>query len=772
MEVNDNLIKEIVSKYNKFLNKDIFISKRDYDNFLEKLKINEYLNTLKDSKYYKYIELISNDGYKYLENHNNKFIDYELNRYQDYFDNMFMDIDKNIKLDYEQRKAIVADEDYSLIVAGAGSGKTTTMAAKTKYLIEKKGIEPSKIMLLSFTNKACMELDYRINEEFNLGVEVLTFHKLGMQFIRQIFDKPVKICSSGTMALILDKYIRTKVFPDKKKFETMSRLFKEYLTFPKDAIKYPTFEEFYEASCNLTYEKNKNNLHEYNNNAIKKRLKNNITIKGEQLKSKGEVEIANFLTLNNIKYEYEKPYPNFVSNKHSYSPDFTIYNGELEYFVEYYGLATKEENGTISSTSINEYNRIIKKKRELHQHYKTDLIELYNDYEDYNVNYLTVLKEELTKRNIPFQKLTDEEIFRILYYSNQRRHYFKFSNLVSLFISNFKNKGYLDKDFIMLENKVNDNLLKEQLEFIREIYNYYDYSIHSKYIIDFNDMINYAYYGISKIKNTNKLKYDYIIVDEYQDISVIRYQLLKELANIYKSKIVAVGDDWQAIFAFSGSDINMFTNFYNLMGYADILRITNTYRNSQELIDISGKFILKNTKQLEKQLHSNKHLENPVELVSYENDKVIKLKQILDKLEEENKNYKILLLGRFKDDIDEVLNDFEFKRGIDDEIIYKNLHLVYLTVHSSKGLGFDQVILLNGIDGIKGFPAKIMDNPLIKILMPINNELIEYPEERRLFYVALTRTKNKVYILIPKQRLNRSEFVKEIENFDNVSKFN
>ena len=230
----------------------------------------------------------------------------------------------------------------------------------------------------------------------------------------------------------------------------------------------------------------------------------------------------------------------------------------------------------------------------------------------------------------------------------------------------------------MLENKVNDNLLKEQLEFIREIYNYYDYSIHSKYIIDFNDMINYAYYGISKIKNTNKLKYDYIIVDEYQDISVIRYQLLKELANIYKSKIVAVGDDWQAIFAFSGSDINMFTNFYNLMGYADILRITNTYRNSQELIDISGKFILKNTKQLEKQLHSNKHLENPVELVSYENDKVIKLKQILDKLEEENKNYKILLLGRFKDDIDEVLNDFEFKRGIDDEIIYKNLHLVYL----------------------------------------------------------------------------------------------
>ncbi len=772
MEVNDNLIKDIVSKYNKFLNKDIFISKRDYDNFLEELKINEYLNTLKDSKYYKYIELISNDGYKYLENHNNKFIDYELNRYQDYFDNMFMDIDKNIKLDYEQRKAIVADEDYSLIVAGAGSGKTTTMAAKTKYLIEKKGIEPSKILLLSFTNKACMELDYRINEEFNLGVEVLTFHKLGMQFIRQIFDKPVKICSSGTMALILDKYIRTKVFPDKKKFETMTRLFKEYLTFPKDAIKYPTFEEFYEASCNLTYEKNKNNLQEYNNNAIKKRLKNNITIKGEQLKSKGEVEIANFLTLNNIKYEYEKTYPNFVSNKHSYSPDFTIYNGELEYFVEYFGLATKEENGTISSSSINEYNRIIKKKRELHQHYKTDLMELYNEYEDYNVNYLTVLKDELTKRNIPFQKLTDEEIFRILYYSNQRRHYFKFSNLVSLFISNFKNKGYLDKDFIMLENKVNDNLLKEQLEFIREIYNYYDYSIHSKYIIDFNDMINYAYYGISKIKNTNKLKYDYIIVDEYQDISVIRYQLLKELANIYKSKIVAVGDDWQAIFAFSGSDINMFTNFYNLMGYADILRITNTYRNSQELIDISGKFILKNTKQLEKQLHSNKHLDNPVELVSYENDKVIKLKQILDKLEEENKNYKILLLGRFNDDIDEVLNDFEFKRGIDDEIIYKNLHLVYLTVHSSKGLGFDQVILLNGIDGIKGFPAKIMDTPLIKILLPINNELIEYPEERRLFYVALTRTKNKVYILIPKQRLNRSEFVKEIENFDNVEKFN
>lgn len=97
--------------------------------------------------------LISQNGYEMIEKRNKKFIDRHLIEDKIYFDQLFLSIDSNIHLDEEQRKAILIDEDYSLIVAGAGSGKTTTMAAKVKYLIEKKHVSPKDIILLSFTKK-------------------------------------------------------------------------------------------------------------------------------------------------------------------------------------------------------------------------------------------------------------------------------------------------------------------------------------------------------------------------------------------------------------------------------------------------------------------------------------------------------------------------------------------------------------------------------------------------------------------------------------------
>ena len=134
-----------------------------------------------------------------------------------------------------------------------------------------------------------------------------------------------------------------------------------------------------------------------------------------------------------------------------------------------------------------------------------------------------------------------------------------------------------------------------------------------------------------------------------------------------------------------------------------------------------------------------------------------------------NPNEKVLFLGRYNKDIDSLLLDKYFTKKNKERIIWNNnpdLKIDFLTVHASKGLGYDEVVLINAIDDKYGFPSKIEDEPLIKLIKQSIDENIMYPEERRLFYVALTRTKNKVYIVCPKSKV--SSFVKEISYNKNV----
>lgn len=331
-----------------------------------------------------------------------------------------------------------------------------------------------------------------------------------------------------------------------------------------------------------------------------------------------------------------------------------------------------------------------------------------------------------------------------------------------------------------------DDSIKKQLFLLEDAFNYYQKTIHTiidgKVKIDFQDMIHYAYSRMDKLKNEDKFHYKYVIIDEYQDISVQRHNFTKKISDLFNSKIVAVGDDWQTIYSFSGSDINLFTKFYELMGYAEITTISNTYRNSQELIDIAGDFIMKNSFQLDKKLYSKKHLENPIELVKYDyNEDSDNMPEILDKLIDylykNNSKDKILLLGRFNSELDNLLDSkFFYKRThINSEVICKkhpDMKIDFITIHGSKGLGYDQVIILNGLNIYKGFPSQIKDQPVIKLIKGkvsnVEENYIEYPEERRLFYVALTRTKNKVYIMTPKDFDTKSDFIKEIENNNNI----
>ena len=289
--------------------------------------------------------------------------------------------------------------------------------------------------------------------------------------------------------------------------------------------------------------------------------------------------------------------------------------------------------------------------------------------------------------------------------------------------------------------------------------------------IDFNDMIN---------KSTEIVKlgflpnnYKYIIIDEYQDISVSRFKLIKEIQNKTNAKVICVGDDWQSIYRFSGSDINLFSNFEKYFGPSKFLKIEKTYRNSQELIDIASNFVTQNPNQLTKDLKSDKHTINPIKAYSYtENIAEAVENSIKDILLEFDETKEILLLGRTRYDVFKILeNNDIFETNEDCSIItYKklpNLKISFLTVHKSKGLEADNVILLNMENSLLGFPNRISSDPVLSLVLN-DSEEYEYAEERRLFYVAITRTKNRTYLVAPKEHY--SPFLEELILNNSVEK--
>ena len=302
-------------------------------------------------------------------------------------------------------------------------------------------------------------------------------------------------------------------------------------------------------------------------------------------------------------------------------------------------------------------------------------------------------------------------------------------------------------------NDINQKLIRKKIRnisskdkifliFVFNIYKIYMEELNSTLKIDFDDMIIYARnlvkkYGIKK-------KYRYIIIDEYQDISLIRFKLIKEIINKLKANIMCVGDDYQSIYGFSGSNINLFTNFFKYFPSAKRIDIKNTYRNGYELINITNKFIMKNHFQLKKDIHANFLIKYPIVLVYYEDYKKTYNNLINYLYLEDKKN--IMVLARYNKDLLEIKTE------------NKGMNIRYLTVHKSKGLESDNVILLKMSDDYLGFPSKIKDD----FLFINNNEKIDYAEERRLFYVALTRTKERIYILVPKS--NPSIFIEEIKN--------
>lgn len=364
---------------------------------------------------------------------------------------------------------------------------------------------------------------------------------------------------------------------------------------------------------------------------------------------------------------------------------------------------------------------------------------------------------------------TNPKIFQKIM-ENQQKEVTELKKLISTFMKLMKCNNYNLEDFLDFSSIIKKTIFykkykKEKILLILFLNVYLKYT---RYLtenneIDFDDMIVLA---TKLIKEKIKWPIKYIIIDEYQDTSQIRFLLIKELLNQSNAKLMVVGDDFQSIYKFTGCDISLFLDFPKYFPNATIKKLEKTYRNSKELIEIAGKFIMKNNSQIKKELTSAKHLETPLIILKYTHMKKIFL-EVVKELSKHPKE-SILILGRNNKDISLLIND-KIKLTSESKVIiegFEYLDITYMTVHKSKGLESDNVILINLEDNETGFPCKIKNEAITRLVTKTKDDY-PYAEERRLFYVALTRTKNKVYLLTPKK--NPSIFIEELEKLIKVN---
>jgi len=700
------------------------------------------------------------------EKRNTSYIDHIVEQNKCYFDNLLNDIDPNIKLDDEQRRAIVADDDYCLLVAGAGAGKTTTMAAKVKYLVEKKQISPETIIVISYTNKAIDELKERINKKLRIPAQIYTFHSFANHIVRKYSDTPPEVDDSAYN--IVFEMLEKEIFNDKNLLRKILLFLGSYFDLPDDAMNYDNLNEFHLAKAAQEYEtlKNEADKDEYISKVAAQRGCSKRTLKGEYLRSVQETQIANFLYRNGLDYEYEPVYPYPMPGaKKNYTPDFIIRQGEHTAYLEHYAISESGHSSILNPDDITKYKDEIVDKQRLHEEKGTTLMETWASYDD-KQPLDKHLKETLQNHGFELNARKFTDIYNKIVETSKDKYVSEMVKFLHKFIAQFKTCGYDADGFKVLKGKTDNLRTHLFLEIAEPVYNYYQNQLKANNRIDFGDMINNAHSYLAKIKMPQlELPYQHIIIDEFQDIAHQRFNLIKRLSKITKAKVTAVGDDWQSIYAFAGSDLRLFTRFLTLMGSGVEMQITHTYRNSQELIDIAGGFVQKNTMQIRKWLISPKHLENPIVLQEFDDTSKrvyaamaeAAEKTIESVIKEYGENTSILLIGRYNFDSYNICRTGKFSE-LSGNLIkclkFPNANLTFMTAHNAKGLGFDNVILLNMSEGKHGFPCQLEDDPIMK-LVRFEDTSIPFAEERRLFYVALTRTKNRVYVLTPQKKPSR-----------------
>ena len=622
----------------------------------------------------------------------------------------------------EQRHAVVLDDHRNLVVAAAGSGKTSVIVAKAGWLIKRGYRRPSELLLLAFARDARHEMQQRIRNRLGpaaaRGVTVRTFHSLGLSIIGQAEGRRPALAPSAESAQAL--------------FELLKGIVADLLA--DGGLSGTLLEWFQDQFAPYKSEHEFRNWGEYWNYIRRHDIR---SLKGEKVKSYEECEIANYLYLNGIAYEYEAAYEydTATPDKRQYQPDFHLPDHGI--YIEHFGLDA--DGKTASFVDNDKYHREMEWKRRVHEEHGTALIETFS-HEHADGNLLRNLAKKLGAHGVAIAPIPRDDLFGVL---EQQGRIDPFTRLLATFLQHFKGSRMSFAEISQRAASLAGRKRAEAfLAVFRPVFERYQESLTRSGTIDFHDMINRA----TDLVESGRYRspFGYIMVDEFQDISPARARLLKALLDSApNTQLFAVGDDWQAIYRFGGSDIAVMREFQTWFG--DYLRIDleTMFRTDDRIAKVATDFVLCNPAQIRKTVRPMRKADRPAVHLGLPQQKGLSLlMEALDKIAEDAGRHdgtsSVLLLGRYRH-----LRPRNMGRLAQR---YPGLRFSYRTVHRSKGLEADYAVVLGLCSGKHGFPSEITDDPLLDLVLAVP-EAHPNAEERRLLYVAITRARRQVYLL-------------------------
>ncbi|MFB6174984.1 MAG: UvrD-helicase domain-containing protein [Candidatus Nanohalobium sp.] len=664
-----------------------------------------------------------------FEGYNEAFVDRELERFAHLFER------GEYSLNEEQRRAVVRDDDFNRVVAGAGAGKTLVLIYRIAYLVE-KGVRPDDIVALTLTRQARTEMEERLEQVFGIeGVEFRTFHSLGYRFGKEededVIDPEER------------RYFVEDELKDLKPGDDLARHLNDFLYFRDSEVVSPEdFEsrkEFVEAREKRRYR----------------------TLDGEEVRSEAEKFIADFLFTHDIDYRYEEKaeWAETSEDRRGYSPDF--YLPEHDVYIEHWGV---DENGEVPdwfSWDTEKYRNKMEWARRQFRVKGKDLIETF-DYE-YRRNELEgSLIERLEGKRVEVERLTSEEIVEKV---GEEDVLEELAERFSDFIENAKT---FDKGPEEIRERLDPGRDRKKYHFGsagRILLQKYEAWLEENNQVDYQDLIREAYRRFRSDPGRYGSMYEHVLVDEFQDVDMSQIELIDSLTGGDSANLFCVGDDWQSIYGFRGAVVDYFIDFEDFFGEATTTRLERNYRSRPPIVEAGNHLIDHNDRQVDKRLEAVRdgsqrpelHVIDDYTEASYFKNTGRKVVELVEKYvgSGSRPGYVMVLVrqeeGWLIDKVIEELREEDIPVGGDDGV-------ELLTAHSSKGREAKHVVLLDASQGHGGFSPETRESKLVNI--PRDIDVDTEAEERRLFYVAMTRAEDTLDILARKGE--KSSFLDEI----------
>ncbi|MGB8021259.1 MAG: UvrD-helicase domain-containing protein, partial [Candidatus Nanopelagicales bacterium] len=672
---------------------------------------------------------------------NERFVSEELTRHSRLFDAI-----ESKPLTAAQRRACVIDDDHNLVLAGAGTGKTSVMIGRAGYLLAAGVARTESMLMVAYNRDAAQELRERATRRLGgvADVERLTiktFHALGLDLIAEAegVRPSVSVLAEDSHALSrfvtgqLDELLREPGYAAK------------FIDYGFDAHE-PQRSIFDFASLEV-----------YERELARVDLR---TLKGERVKSQEERRLANFLTRNGIEYRYEEPFPvdTATRERRQYRPDFTIVRemtGAGPLFLEHFGI---DEQGNpppfFGEASARSYREQVAWKRALYQQERLPLIET-TSYELRQGVVFDRLRERLAAHGIGCAPCSDADCLALL----------REAGIVSATAQFFAGLVPLVRERGLSHDTVQQRIAampgRERArarllwELLQPIVERYERELEQHGEIDFADMVLRATEHVAAGKVQSP--FTHLLVDEFQDISAPRAELILALARSRPgSSVFCVGDDWQSIYRFAGSDIRYISQFDTCVGPGTTTALDRTFRFNDQIGRVASQFVTRNPAQMKKRIESASVVTRPAVSLVPTAEPALGLNAVLTRIDamatRRGTRYSVYVLARYWYELD------EFRGAPRDR--YSGLEDVkFSTAHGAKGLEADFVVVIGLAAGRNGFPADKPVDSFPEVFLP-PKEAYPFAEERRLFYVALTRARHRVYLLF--DAVSHSPFIREL----------